>query len=345
MKAALLTGIKKFQICDIPKPKIINDTDVLIKIKMIGVCGSDIHYYSTGRIGSQIVNFPFISGHEATGVVESVGDAVTKVKPEQRIAIDPAVYCGKCDQCLSGRENTCRELLFMGCPDQMEGALTEYVVIDEKSCFPISDTTTYEQAVLSEPLAIGVYAVERSRLPKNANVAILGAGPIGMSVFHVLKTKDVGDVFITDKIENRLELSKQLKPKYTGNPDKDNIEKEIADIVPLLMDVVYECSGDPDAYDQAIKLLKPGGSLVIVGIPEVDNISFPIHELRRKEVDVINIRRQSDSTQKAIDLLESKEIDMNSMVTHYYKLENVSEAFDNVANYRDGVMKAMIVID
>ena len=132
MKAALLTGIGKFEIKQVPEPEIKNDTDVLVRIKMVGVCGSDIHYYTTGRIGSQIVKYPFVVGHEAAGIVERVGDKVTKVKPGQRIAIDPAVYCGECDQCKSGRENTCRELLFMGNPGQMDGALSEFFVINEK---------------------------------------------------------------------------------------------------------------------------------------------------------------------------------------------------------------------
>jgi L-iditol 2-dehydrogenase len=345
MKAALLTGIKKFEVGQAPDPKIINDTDVLVRIKTVGVCGSDIHYYTTGRIGSQVVQFPFIIGHEAAGVVESVGSKVTNVKPGQRIAIDPAVSCGHCDQCRAGREHTCRELLFLGCPQQLDGSLCEYVVLPEKCCYPIDESMTFEQAALSEPLAIGVYSVERSMFPKKANVAILGAGPIGMCVFQVLRTKNAGNVYITDKVEERLEFSKQLNPKWSGNPDRIDIVKEISNIEPLLLDVVYECSGNSAVVDQAIQLLKPGGKFVIVGIPETDEISFPIHELRRKEITIINIRRQVDCTQKAIDLLASGKVNMDSLATHYFSLEETAEAFKLVSNYRDGVMKAMISID
>src|SRR5208282_5011149 len=131
MKAALLTGIRQFEIGQVPEPEIVKDTDVLIRIKTVGVCGSDIHYYTTGRIGSQIIQFPFVVGHEAAGIVEQVGKRVTKVKSGQRIAIDPAVYCGHCDQCRAGRENTCRKLLFLGCPKQLEGALCKYLVLPE----------------------------------------------------------------------------------------------------------------------------------------------------------------------------------------------------------------------
>jgi L-iditol 2-dehydrogenase len=345
MKAVFLTRIKQFEIRKIPKPILLNDGDVLIKIKTVGVCGSDIHYYTTGRIGSQIVQFPFIIGHEAAGIVEQTGEKVTRVKPGQRIAIDPTVSCGKCDQCLAGREHTCRQLLFLGCPKQLEGSLAEYIVLPEKCCFPIKESMTFEQATLSEPLAIGVYSVERSVLPAKANVAIFGAGPIGMSVFHVLRTKNVGDVYITDKIEDRLTFSKKLNPKWTGNPDQINVVKEILSIEPLQLDVVFECSGDKEAIDQGVHLLKPGGRLVLVGIPEVDVISFPIHELRRKETTIINIRRQVHCTQKAIDLLDNCHVNMDSMVTHRFPLEETQKAFDLVASYRDGIMKAMISID
>jgi L-iditol 2-dehydrogenase len=345
MNAALLTGIRKFETRKVPEPKLTKDTDVLIRIKTVGVCGSDIHYYTTGRIGSQIIQFPFTVGHEAAGIVEQTGKKATRVKPGQRIAIDPAVYCGHCDQCRAGRENTCRKLLFLGCPKQLEGALCQYLVLPELCCFPIKDRTTFEQAVLSEPLAIAVYAVERARLPARANVAILGAGPIGMSVFHVLRANHVGDVFITDKIPERLKFSQKLTPKYCGNPDRADVVGEISKAEPLLMDAVFECSGDRRAYDHAVRLLKPGGTMALVGIPEFDDVSFPIHELRRKEITLTNIRRQAHCTQKAIDILEANKINVDAMVTHHFSLEETQQAFDLVANYRDGVMKAMISVD
>jgi L-iditol 2-dehydrogenase len=345
MRAAFLTGIKQFEIRQVPTPEIVNDSDVLIKIKTVGVCGSDIHYYASGRIGSQIVHFPFVIGHEAAGTVERTGNKVTRVKPGQRIAIDPAVSCGECDQCKAHRENTCRKLLFLGSPGQLEGALREQIVLQEKCCYPIKQSMTFERATLSEPLAIAVYSVERSMLPTKANVAILGIGPIGMSVFHVLHTADIGDVYVTDKIEERLRFSKILNPKWTGNPDRTNIVQDISNIEPLLLDVVYECSGDEKAIRQAIQLLKPGGKLVIVGITETIEISFPIHELRRKEITVVNIRRQAHCTQKAIDLLDGHQISMDSMATHHFELEETQKAFDLVANYKDGVMKAIISLD
>jgi L-iditol 2-dehydrogenase len=170
-------------------------------------------------------------------------------------------------------------------------------------------------------------------------------GPIGMSVFHVLRTTNVGNVFVTDKIEERLKFAGQLKPKWSGNPLHADVVSEITRIEPLLMDIVYECSGDEKAIRQAIQLLKPGGRLVIVGITDVDEVAFPIHELRRKEITITNIRRQVHCTQKGIDLISNHQVDIDSMATHHFRLEETQKAFDVVANYRDGVMKAIISID
>jgi L-iditol 2-dehydrogenase len=138
MKSAKLTGIREIELLEVPDPKIINSTDVLIKMTTVGVCGSDMHYFTTGRIGDQVVAYPFTIGHEGAGIVENVGSDVTRVKPGDRIAIDPAMPCGQCDQCKAGRSHTCRKLRFLGCPGQAEGCLSEYIVI---FTLPINSTT------------------------------------------------------------------------------------------------------------------------------------------------------------------------------------------------------------
>ncbi|MGA2506525.1 MAG: alcohol dehydrogenase catalytic domain-containing protein [Chitinispirillaceae bacterium] len=343
MKAAALTGIQQIEIRTIPVPALTRTNDVLIKMNAVGVCGSDIHYYTGGRIGDQIVNYPFTVGHEGAGTVEQVGNKVVRVRPGDRIAIDPAVSCGHCDQCSAGRENTCRNLLFLGCPGQREGCLSEYIVLPEKCCFPITDTMPFEQAVLSEPLAIALYAVEQSPALPGASVAVLGAGPIGMSVLNMVKLKNAGAIFVTDAIEERLLFAKRYGPAWCGNVQKTDVVKEISERAPLLLDVVYECCGKPEALLQAIELLKPGGTLVIIGIPDIDSISFPMHSLRRKEITVKNIRRQNKCTQKAITLLDTALKKIDALVTHRFPLEQTPEAFDLVANFRDGVMKAVII--
>jgi L-iditol 2-dehydrogenase len=342
MQAAQLAALRRFDIRQVPDPKIVNDKDVLIRIATVGICGSDIHYFTEGRIGSQVIRFPFTIGHEASGVVEATGRSVTRVHVGQRTAIDPALSCGRCDQCQAGRENTCRDLLFLGCPGQLSGCLCEYVVLHERCCYPMDDSMTFEQASLSEPLAIALYAVERSRPAAEASIAVLGTGPIGMSVLHALRTQVHGRIFATDKIDERLKHAQTLNPTWCGNPQRQDVVSEIRNREPSLLDVVYECTGSEQAIVQATSLLKPGGTLVLIGIPEVDTIPFPIHELRRNELTIVNIRRQAHCTAQAIDALQANRINLDALVTHRFHLDQIQEAFELVAGYRDGVMKAMI---
>src|SRR5664279_2349294 len=201
MKAMMLTGIKQIEMMDIPEPLVVNPNDVKIKMSVMGICGSDIHYYTQGQIGSQKVKYPFTVGHEGAGVVVEVGNSVKTVKPGDNIAIEPAMPCWKCDQCLSGRPHTCRNLRFLGCPGQAEGCLMEYIVMPETSCFPLTGNLTPDNGSISEPMAIGVYAVKKSGGVKDLSIGILGFGPIGMSVMLASKAKKAKKIYVTDLID------------------------------------------------------------------------------------------------------------------------------------------------
>ncbi|MFH0759099.1 MAG: alcohol dehydrogenase catalytic domain-containing protein [Bacteroidota bacterium] len=345
MRAMMLTGIREMEMKEVPTPAILNDQDVLIRMKTLGVCGSDIHYYVSGKIGSQVVRYPFTVGHEGAGQVEATGKGVTRVKPGDRIAIEPAMPCWVCDQCRAGRPHTCRNLKFLGCPGQAEGSLSEYIVMPETSCFKIPDSMTYDQAAISEPLAIGVYAVRQSIPMKGAKVGILGFGPIGMSVLLPALAMGAEEIYVTDKIEARLRIASQSGARMTANPDKENVVKKISGKVPELLDVVFECCGQQDAVDDAVDLLKPGGKLMIIGIPEFDRWSFPVDKSRHKELTIQNVRRQNEAVRPALDMMESGEIAVEAMATHRFSFKDAKKAFDLVAAYQDGVMKAMIDFD
>ncbi len=342
MKAAVLTGIRQMEIREVPDPKIQRDNDVLLKIERVGVCGSDVHYYATGHIGSQIVQYPYRVGHECAATVLEIGAAVKNVKPGQKVAIDPAMACHKCDQCKLERENTCRNLRFLGCPGQADGCLCERMVLPSECLFPIDDKLTLDQAVCCEPLAIGVYAVQQAQMKPSSDAAILGAGPIGLSVMLAAHANFRTNCYITDKIPERLGVAQKANPVWTGNPDKSNIVSDILNTQPAGMDTVFECAGQQETIDQAIDLLKPGGTLMLIGIPREERISFKIDTMRRKEITVINVRRQNLCEQKTIDLVASGKINVDFMITHHFKLDQAVEAFEMVENYRNGVVKAII---
>jgi L-iditol 2-dehydrogenase len=342
MKAMQLTGIQQIRMIEVPDPIIIADSDVLIKMKVLGVCGSDVHYFKQGKIGSQVVLFPFTLGHEGAGEVVAIGKAVKHLKVGQRIAIEPAMPCGKCDQCLAGRPHTCRKLKFLGCPGQAEGCLSEYIVMPESSCIPVSDRLSFDQAAISEPLAIGVYAVKQSIPIKGTKIGILGFGPIGMSVLLPALAQGADKVYVTDKINKRLEIAGKCGAGWIGNPDNEDIVLSIKEKEPLLLDAVFECCGKQEAIDQAIEILKPGGKLMIVGIPEFSRWSFDVDALRRKEITVTNVRRQVNCVEPALKMMETGQVDISLMPTHRFRFEDTQKAFELVAAYKNGVMKAMI---
>lgn len=342
MKAIVLSGIREFEIRDIPVPAVKKDTDVLLKIEAAGVCGSDVHYYSRGCIGSDSVQYPFIIGHECAATVKDVGGAVSRVNAGDRVVVEPAISCNVCDQCMAGRKNTCRNLKFLGYPGQVEGCLCEYIVMPEANCFAYSENLTAGQVVLCEPLAIALYAVKQSGLKEDDSCAILGAGPIGLSCLLAAIYKGAGRCFVTEKVDERIKAAESNGAEWVGSPERENIVKEILKRSPEGLDVVFECAGQQETIDEAIEILKPGGKMMIIGIPETESVSFPIHRMRRKEISIVNVRRQNNCTQAAIDLIAKGSIDVDFMLTHRFRPEQAAKAFDMAASYRDGVIKAVI---
>ena len=342
MKAAVLTGIRQMKITDVPKPVIKNENDVLLKIAVVGVCGSDVHYYTTGRIGSQVVQYPYLVGHECSATVEAVGKKVKHVKPGDEVAVEPAVSCHNCPQCKMGRENTCLNLKFLGTPGQGPGCLCEYIVMPEDCCLPIKKRLSLEQAALCEPFTIGVYTIKQSHLAQGNTIAIFGAGPIGLSCLVAAKIQKADAVYATDKLDYRVDFAKKTGATWAGNPDKEDIVKAILQRQANGVDIACECAGKQETLDQTVELLRPGGTLMLVGIPEFDRVSFAIDRIRRKEITIINIRRQNRTTELAMELVAEGKAKIDSFITHRFSLEQAKDAFDLVADYRDGVIKAMI---
>lgn len=343
MKTLVLAGIRKMEMTDTPLPALKNENDVLIRIKSVGVCGSDIHYYTAGKIGTQIVEFPFAVGHECSGIVVETGAAVTRVKPGNLIALDPSVHCGVCDQCLAGRPHTCRKNMFLGCPGQLDGCLCEYIVMPDFCCYPLEGSFNATQAALVEPLTIGVYSVELANSDfKGKTVGIFGTGPIGLSVLMVIKSMEQScKVFCFEPLEYRRTKAKELGANFSFNPVEADACEQTVEVEPLLLDIVFDCSGEQKAIDDATKVLKPGGKLILTGIPPEGKYTFDMDMMRRKEITIINVRRQNHCVEKAIDFIRNG-LPIEKMVTHHFKPEATQDAFDIVADYKDGAIKAMI---
>lgn len=328
---------------DAPLPTLKNENDVLIQIKTVGVCGSDIHYFAAGKIGTQVVEFPFAVGHECSGIVIETGTGVSRVKPGDLIALDPSVHCGVCDQCLAGRTHTCRNNQFLGCPGQLDGCLSEYIVMPDFCCYPLESSFNPTQAALVEPLTIGTYSVELANSDfKGKTVGIFGTGPIGLSVLMVLKSMEqTCKILCFEPLEYRRKKAIELGANLTFNPFESEAYAQTLAVEPLLLDIVFDCSGEQKAIDDATKVLKPGGKLILTGIPPEGKYTLDMDMMRRKEITIINVRRQNHCVEKSIDLIR-KGLPVEKMVTHRFKPEATQEAFDVVASYKDGAIKAMI---
>ncbi len=357
MLAAKLTVPGKLAVQFVPRPIIYNPEDVLLRMTHVGICGSDRHYFRQGAIGDQVIEFPFTPGHEGVAIVEEIGHDVKKLKVGDRVVLNPAISCGQCDQCLEGRPHTCRRLKFLGCPGQLEGCLQEFIVLPEKNCFLINEEI-FPLAVLVEPLAIALYAAQMAGQINDKKVVIFGCGPIGLSLLFHCYLSEAKLIAATDKVQARLEMARRLGAHWTGNPDLQDIIKELKVFLlasfhgfsselypdPGQFDLAFDCCGDQQALNQAVSLLRPGGKLIIIGIPETNQITFDPHILRRKEITLYNVRRQNNLFPQAITFLEANKDALRPLITHHFPLSAVQKAFEIASNYEDRAIKTVIDI-
>jgi len=342
VKAVQLTGIRRMEIAELPRPRIESDTDVLVRVKVVGVCGSDVHYYVEGQIGSNKVEYPYRVGHECSGIIEQIGKAVDRVKVGDEVTVNPAQSCGRCDQCRMARENTCRNLRFLGTPGEGPGCLCEYIVMPQQNLFNITGKMSLKTAALCEPFTIGVYAVQQASVTQGSIATIFGAGPIGLSCMVAAKAAGAERIYVTERVEARCKAALENGTCWVGNPDKQNVVNDICSQEQKGVDVALECAGQQSTLDEAIEMLRPGGVLAIVGIPRFERISFKADAVRRKELTILSIRRQNKCDEKAIELITSGRAKIDFMLTHRFTIEQAAEAFDMVEGYRDEVIKAVI---
>ena len=343
MRQAFLVAPGRFEVREVPEPGTIGPHEAVVRLKAVGVCGSDVHYFTEGRIGSQVVEYPFTIGHECSGVVERVGEAVTRVAVGDRVTVDPAMPCGECEWCRKGRENICANLRFLGCPGQVEGAYKELLVMPEHSLFRMPDSLSFDDGVVIEPAAIGAYAVAQSGLRPDETIAVLGCGPIGLLVLACARASGRRRAFATELVPERVEAAGRLGADVALNASETDVVQAIHKATGGRgVDVVYECAGEQETLEQATRIAAPGGRVSILGIPSTPRVELIPELVRRKELLLINVRRQNKMMERTIELAASGAVATSELVTHHFPLEGVAEAFELVASYRDGVLKAII---
>jgi L-iditol 2-dehydrogenase len=343
MKAAALTGIRSVEVRDLPDPTIQAPDEVLLRTAVAGLCGSDLHYFIADKVGSERVAYPAVVGHECSAFVAAVGPAVKKVKPGDRVAVEPAISCGTCDQCRGGRPHTCRTVGFLGHPGEKDGCLAEYFVMPERNLIPLAADVTLSEAMLAEPLSIALHAIQLGAGDAGRSIGVLGTGPIGLCVILALRASGFDGIYASDRSDARTAAALRAGARWSSNPDRENIVRAVLDRQPLGLDAVFEVSGDPAAIEQAVELVKPGGKIIQIGIPLAERIAYPIARMRRKEIAIQNVRRQNRCMERALLLIETKHLDVAWLANREFALEDAPRAFAMAADRTDGVLKASIV--
>ncbi len=324
---------------EIPVPK---TGEVLIQVKSVGVCASDIHYYREGRIGEQVITSPHILGHEFSGVVAGLGNGVNDISVGTRVAVEPAKHCGECDLCKEGLINVCPKVEFFGTPP-VQGCLCEYLTWPAELVMPVPDSMSFDEAAMIEPLAIGIHAVNLSGMKGGESVVILGAGAIGLSCLEAARIAHAGRIVVIEPVPERREIAKKLGADVALDAFVMNVQQIVADTVGKGgADIVFEATGDAKGIGQSIYFSRPTGTVVIIGIPEEDTYIFNASTARRKELTVKFCRRSRATAEKAIELVMDGKADVKSFATHIFPLERAAEAFDLAYKKEDGVVRAII---
>ncbi|SFK95164.1 L-iditol 2-dehydrogenase [Paenibacillus sp. 1_12] len=340
MKAALMTEPYQISIVELPVPAIKPD-EVLVKVMAVGICGSDLHYYEHGRIGSYIVEKPIILGHECAGIVAACGEQVTRFKPGDRVAIEPGITCGRCEACKSGKYNLCPDVQFLATPP-VDGAFCQYIAHREDFLFPIPDSLSFEEAALNEPFSVGIHALNRAGFKPGWDVAIIGMGPVGLTAVAAAKAFGANRIFVSDLEINRLEAAKRLGATDLIYPDVTDASAEIKRLSGGGVHLAIETAGHPRALKTAMQSIRRGGKLSIVGLPPVDEVGVNVPFICDNEIDIYGIFRYVNTYPQGITFLSSGKTDMLSLITDRYPLEQTLEAMERARTNKAGSLKVMV---
>jgi len=343
MRASRLHGIRDLRLEELPRPAP-GPGEVLLKVACVGVCGSDVHYYLEGRIGDQIVTGPIILGHEFSAWVAGLGEGVEGLEIGQLVAVDPAVHCGECEFCQHGHPNLCPDVRFSGTPP-IDGVYAEYTAKPARNCFPLPEGFGPVEGTMLEPLGIALHTVDLAHLRPGQTVAVLGAGPIGLFTAAVARAAGAGAVYVTEPLAYRRQFALDYVADAALDPGGMDV---VAEIVRLTggrgVDVAFDAAGAPETPDQAAGVVCPGGKVVVVGVPSDDIMTLTASTVRRKGLTIKLVRRMKHTYPRAIRLVQRGMVDVKPLATHLLPLERIVEAFEMVAAYQDGVLRAVIQV-
>ncbi len=336
MKAAYLTEPGRVAVREVRVPDP-DDGEVLVAVRSAGICGSDLHYFEQGRLGSQVISEPLVLGHECAGEVAAIGRGVTRVRPGDAVAVEPTVACLKCDYCLSGRYNLCPEVVCKGTPPRNHGAMREYLTSPERFVHPLPGGVTMEMGAVVEPLSVALHAVTLAAVAPGEAVTVLGAGPIGLFTVAAAVAAGATDLCAVDLAPARLELAGRMGASRTLNARTADVSDALRDSA----DVVIDCVGVQQTGPQAVDIVRPGGRIAWVGVG-CDNLPVPLLRAMRKELHIFTVFRYAGTYPRALRLLAAGRIDPLPVITDRFEFPRVEEALRFASQHRDRSGKTLV---
>lgn len=318
MRASVMTGVRAVEVQERPVP-VPADDEVLVRVGSVGVCGSDVHYFTEGRIGDMVVTGPLVLGHELGGTVVGVGRDVPEERLGQRVAVEPQKPCRRCRQCRAGRMNLCPNMIFYATPP-VDGAFCEYVTAPADFAHPVPDELSDAAVGLLEPLSVGIWAMHKAQTGLGDRVLVAGAGPIGAMVAQAARARGATDVVVTDLVESRRERILSFGATRALDP-----RESAAEIAGLEADAFVDCTGATPAVLSGIEAVRGGGAVVLVGLG-AETMPLPVQLIATREITLTGVFRYVDTWPRAIELARTGAVDLDGMVTARYDLDSVEEA-------------------
>lgn len=334
MRASVLLEKQKIELQErlVPCPA---PDEVLVRVRSVGVCGSDVHYYQDGRIGDFVVDQPLVLGHEVSGVVVDVGAGVPEDRVGERVAIEPQRPCRRCRHCKTGRYNLCELMEFYATPP-VDGAFCDYVVAPADFAHPVPDDLSDHAAALLEPFSVGIWACTKARVGPGSRVFVTGAGPIGALVSLAARSFGATEVVVTDLVESRREKILSFGATSALDPRDARFDPRT-----LCVDAFIECSGATPAVLTGLDALRRGGVAVLVGLG-AEEIALPVQHIMNKEITLTGVFRYVDTWPKAIAAALQPATDIDALVTAEYDLEDAEAALNSDADPQS--MKSVVVV-
>jgi len=345
MKAVRFTGPENMEYIDVPKP-VIGESEVLIKIMAVGICGTDLELFSGEMpyIRNGLTTYPLIPGHEWSGQIVEVGSKVSDFNVGDRVTGDVSIGCGNCSMCMSGRFNLCPDRKVVGSYRNYNGAFAEYIKLPYRHVYLIPNELSYEEAALIEPAATAAYGVMKAGIGLGDSVLVIGDGPIGLLSVQTAVLSGASKIYLIGSWDEKLKLGSTMGADFTLNYRNEKTVEIIQEMTQFKgIDIVIETSGSTQAFNQSLKLLKPGGKIILLSIYSSAEFMAEINSIVSKDAEVIGVLASCNSFEPTIDLMAAGKINVAPLITHKYALCQAADAIQMMRSKHDFRIKVLLI--